>query len=203
MLIANHVHLLKLIAMSSVNKPNRRKEIKAKEALQAQFQLNISQNNNKFLSWLDSDTKTQDDSDFKISNNEFYDLPIIQNGSGLSSIEQGNLKVGDFLSSESDLLKLKTSNNVAVSVHKNSTNDSKAMTALKNNLRNNARNKIQQNSGPRNFKQTLKSKPQTKISDLKVQEDEDEDEDIAALKGRSVKKASVQLFGKKPKGRPF
>lgn len=200
--------------MSSIKKPNRRKEIKEKEELQAQFQLNISKNNNKILSWLNpglSSTSSKTVDDFLISNNAFFDLPIIQNGSGLSSVmDLQALKVGDFINSENDLLKLSTPANSSGSL--GGTNDSKAMAALKNSLRNKQRQKIEQrsqqkvpqNQQRKNFKQTLKAKPvETSTSKKHDGDDDDDDEDIAALKGRSVKKAVVQQFGKKKKGCPF
>ncbi|CAH2353949.1 nucleolar protein 19 [[Candida] railenensis] len=206
--------------MTQVTKVNRRKEIKAKEELQAQFQLAISKNNKKILSWLDSGDKESavasvsstsaaapNSYDFSASNNAFFDLPIVPNGSGLSSMDSSSFKVGDFINSkEGDISNLKTqSSNVGKTAP-----DSKAMTALKNNLRTKSRKtvetKFKEREGPKNFKQTIKKAKESGVSDSKAAKPEgedDDDEDIAALRSRSVKKSGIQQFGKKKGGRPF
>lgn len=204
--------------MTQVTKVNRRKEIKAKEELQAQFQLAISKNNKRILSWLDTGDKegavasvststTPDSYDFSASNNAFFNLPIVPNGSGLSSMDSSSFKVGDFINSkEGDISNLKTqSSNVGKTAP-----DSKAMTALKNNLRTKNRKivekKFKEREGPKNFKQTIKKAKELSASDSKVPKqevEEDDDEDIAALRSRSVKKSGIQQFGKKKGGRPF
>lgn len=198
--------------MSQVTKVNRRKEIKAKEELQAQFQLAISKNNKRILSWLDTGKNgkeepqsSADSYDFSSSNNEFFDLPIVPNGSGLSSVDSSSFKVGSFINSEGDVNNLKTQSS---NVGKNG-QDSKAMAALKNNLRNKSRKnvekKFQQRDGPKSFKQTIKkAKEQEAGPKIVKREPEDEEDDgVAALKSRSVKKGGIQLFGKKKGGRPF
>ncbi|CAK7900839.1 nucleolar protein 19 [[Candida] anglica] len=212
--------------MSEVTKPNRRKEIKAKEALQAQFQLAIARNHSKISSWLSPETSTATDANDSqvVDNSSFYNLPIIPNGSGLAAMGSGAgagagsggaglNKVGDFMAStEAGGMKKIKAQTQARAV--TASNESKAMTALRNNLRNKSRDNVQKKFGakqqqqqprPASFVKQQQQQQQQSKSHHRATDGDSDDEDMNALKSRSVKKSMPLAFGGKKKkgGRPF
>ncbi|CAK7903211.1 nucleolar protein 19 [[Candida] anglica] len=210
--------------MSEVTKPNRRKEIKAKEALQAQFQLAIARNHSKISSWLSPETSTATDAnDSQVDNSSFYNLPIIPNGSGLAAMGSGAgagsggaglNKVGDFMASTEagGMKKIKSQTQERAVT---ASNESKAMTALRNNLRNKSRDNVQKKFGakqqqqqqprPASFVKQQQQQQQQSKSHHRATDGDSDDEDMNALKSRSVKKSMPLAFGGKKKkgGRPF
>lgn len=125
-----------------MSKPNRRKEIKEKEELQAKFQLAMSQTNTRVLSWLQPLQKAAGETP-REGQKAFLDLPIIANGSGLCSLTEGagvQQLVGDFLATGT-ASKKDFPNEAPVRKEAGS----KAMHALMNKMRNSSKQKIRQN----------------------------------------------------------
>jgi len=165
-----------------MSKPNRRKEIKEKEELQARFQLSMSQNNSKALKWLKPVDSTSHLSTSSVEAN-FFELPIIPNGASLSNLTlaKAQKNIGDFVNGTEIKPQLKVPAKSQVS---------KPMSALMNKMRDQSRDKVKKNKP----KQVAKPVVSRDDSDL-------EDEQV---RNRSVKKSTPLLFdGKKKKGRPF
>lgn len=183
--------------MSHTAKGSRRKEIRAKEELQAQFQLAIANTNKTVVSWLppSAGDNAAAAATAATANSDFFNLPIVPTGVSLASMGQ-TAKVGDFLHEPTAVQATRT---------KGAGHNDKAMAALRNSLRNQSRQAHARNAGvakPTNVRQNLRQtlKPQTP-QPAPHDEDEDEDEDIAALKSRSLHKSTAaHQFGKK---RPF
>lgn len=199
-----------------MSKPNRRKEIKEKEELQAKFQLAISQTNTRVLSWLQPLQKPAGDAP-QDGQKSFLDLPIIANGTGLYSLKEGANEqrlVGDFLANGTGN---RPSAPNETPVRKEA--GSKAIHALMNKMRNSSKQKIRQNIIDRENSGRPKShnrgaRPGTGVhtdaaaagrSQLPLADEDDED-GAARHANRAVKKGTNSLFaGKvgKKKGRPF
>lgn len=195
---------------------SRRQEIKRKEELQARFQLAISNNNQKALSWL---KPHKDSSSTKLENVEdgtedsFLNLQIVPQGLSLSCKKnENNQKIGEFLSSK-DISKSKHQLNQQQQQQgiRNKTN-SKPMLALMNKLRDNNRKNIQQNHKSAQLLSNKKKFEVRKQKPSNLSEDEDdEDEDELDIRSRSAKKGSSLLLeqklnkgnGKKKGIRPF
>ena len=139
-IVLNIIHL----TMSHV------KEIKEKQALQAKFQLAINSTTNHVSSWLKPLKTTNQDSSSSsstVSNNDFFDLPIISGGSGLALSSDAHNKedintIGDYVKSGkslSSLNKKKTQQRSIHQIHKVHKDDSKALGALRNKMKNSSR----------------------------------------------------------------
>ncbi len=138
-IVLNIIHL----TMSHV------KEIKEKQALQAKFQLAINSTTNHVSSWLKPLKTTNQDSSSSstVSNNDFFDLPIISGGSGLALSSDLHNKedintIGDYVKSGkslSSLNKKKTQQRPIHQVHKVHKDDSKALSSLRNEMKNSSR----------------------------------------------------------------
>lgn len=180
-------------------KINRRKEIKEKEELQARFQFAIGQANTRVTKWLPNMKKKkeeeEEESNANGESNEFFNLPIIPNGSGLNSTTSG--KIGDFIRGEGRELTKK-----AEMPGPNKNSESKAMHALKNKMR----NQIRSNTPVRQVAKNKPSElPPKKKQESKVVSDEDESENEESRFSTQVKKANIPMakIGKRKKGRPF
>ncbi|ABN64904.1 predicted protein [Scheffersomyces stipitis CBS 6054] len=188
-----------------MSKVNRRKEIKDKEALQARFQLSISQNNAKALSWLKPST-SKTGQEHPISTESFLDLPIIPSGSSLTTLNNGNVsKIGDFMKNDGSMNAIKQESGPRAAK-----NASKPMLALMNKVRDYNKEKIRKN-GDNNVNNSASNHSLRNQKIRKVEkhpQDEDSDDESSILKARSVKKGSNMLLEnklgkKKMKGRPF
>ncbi|RLV93506.1 Nucleolar protein 19 [Spathaspora sp. JA1] len=172
---------------------NRRKEIQEKQSLQAQFQLALSQNEKRALSWLQPCQQPQEQNTVANTNDDdsFMNLPVIPQGAGLTS---GNSKntIGEFLSSD-DLKKNKPQPG---NEFRKTAVQSKPMIALMNKMRNTSREKVR--------KKVERVKQQTRENNQ--DNDDSEDEEVSELRARSVKKTTTGLLHnkiKKKSGRPF
>lgn len=145
---------------------SRAKEIKDNLALQAKIQNSFQNNTATVMSWLNPDTKNNSsagigEEQLNESKEEFFQLPVVQAGSGLSfqteavSAISGSEStdihtIGEFMNSDkkvSSLAKKKKRKTDSVmtsreSIHKISRNDTRAMVALKHKMRKDARKEI-------------------------------------------------------------
>lgn len=183
--------------MSHTAKGTRRSEIRAKEELQAQFQLAIANTNKTVLSWLlpGAGDNAAAAAPATAANSDFFNLPIVPPGVSLANVGQ-TAKVGDFLHEPTAVQATKT---------KGTGHNDKAMAALRNSLRSQSRQAHARNAGvakPSKVRQNLRQTLKTALRPEPLgNASTDEDEDIAALKSRSLQKSTVaQQFGKK---RPF
>lgn len=196
-----------------MSKPNRRKEIKQKEELQARFQFSLAQTNKLALNWLKplQDQSTKDATPDSESESSFYDMCIIPQGSGLLALERKDVsKIGDFINSND----LKKSNlQESENIKKSRTTTSKPMLALMNKMRDGQRSNIKKNYEHQRQQQRQKpqyqqiQKSQTVKPSPNDQDSDSDEEDRELLKSRSVKKGANIMFGGKLKGkkggRPF
>ncbi len=174
-IVLNIIHL----TMSHV------KEIKEKQALQAKFQLAINSTTNHVSSWLKPLKTTNQDSSSSstVSNNDFFDLPIISGGSGLALSSDLHNKedintIGDYVKSGkslSSLNKKKTQQRSIHQIHKVHKDDSKALSSLRNKMKNSSRLKQRD--------QLVQPKPQARPqqqqhSHQPIFNDSDSDEEI-------------------------
>lgn len=143
---------------------SRAQEIKEKLALQAAIQKSFQQDSTKVLSWLTPEGNKESGSglgetELNESKKDFFQLPVVQVGSGLSfQMESNNATtdstdihtLGEFIKSDkkvSSLAKKKKKREEAVheardSIHRISKDDTKAMIALKNKMRKTNRENI-------------------------------------------------------------
>lgn len=165
---------------------SRVKEIKEKQALQAKFQLAINSTTNHVFSWLKPLKTTNQDSSSSsstVSNNDFFDLPIISGGSGLALSSDAHNKedintIGDYVKSGkslSSLNKKKTQQRSIHQIHKVHKDDSKALSTLRNKMKNSSRLKQRD--------QWVQPKPQARPqqqqhSHQPISNDSDSDEEI-------------------------
>ncbi|CCH44790.1 hypothetical protein BN7_4358 [Wickerhamomyces ciferrii] len=132
------------------------KEIKQKQELQARFQLAVSSTQNHVANWLNTSNSTISSSSSS-SNNDFFNLPIISGGSGLSLSSLTSDKssddintIGEYIKtgkSVSSLNKKKQLNSKSKLLNMNKVNiqnDSKALNALRNKMKNSNRSKHNQ-----------------------------------------------------------
>lgn len=180
-------------------------EIKKKRELQTRFQLFHNDNTARVLSWLGNDNPNES-KELTGSKNAFFQLPVIQLGSGLNfdnTETQDNREdihtIGEFINSNkkvSTLLKKKKSgireqNNHVYKVH---TNDNKAMIALKHKMRTSKRkmlrHELKTNSQPQKSVVTI-SKTNNYDQDL----DNSDDDEHRPIK--HSKKTFNLLFNKK------
>ena len=190
---------------SPLSKPNRRKEIKEKEQLQARILFALAQNQKNIQSWLPPQKAEQKpDEDSSAASASFYDLPILPSGVGLSSLEgtseQKFGKVGDFINA--DINKVKE-HSIARSRQADS---SPAMAALRNKIRDNSRKEVkkkyeEKRRVPLGRKMMMNSLTTSREHTIRADPDSDSDEEAMLVKNRSAKKW-VQPMQKK-KGRPF
>lgn len=123
------------------------KEIKQKQELQAKFQLAINSTTNHVANWLTPlKSNVSQITETSNSNNDFFDLPIISGGSGLSlskdDIDEENINtIGEYIKSGksiSSLNKKKQQQQKSIngSMYKIQKTDSKALGALRNKMKN-------------------------------------------------------------------
>ncbi|CDO96132.1 unnamed protein product [Kluyveromyces dobzhanskii CBS 2104] len=194
---------------------SRAQEIKEKNALLAKFQNGFSSSTSKVLSWVDNFNTTTDQA--KAENNEskqeFFQLPVIQIGSGLSfdKSQMGDTAdirtIGEFIKSDkkvNSLAKKKRANKDVQqrnSIHRVKKDDSQAMVSLKNKIRNQERMKIRNElpragSAPKvNDGSRIQAKSTTSHSDSSS---DDEDMDPKIQK-HSKKQFGLLFAGKKSK----
>ncbi|KAL3228555.1 hypothetical protein RNJ44_02500 [Nakaseomyces bracarensis] len=147
---------------------SRADEIKEKLALQAKIQGSFQNDTAKVMSWL-SDKKEESDGGISVeqlneSKQQFFQLPVVQAGSGLSfqteaaaTMSGSNSAdihtIGEFINSDKKVSSLakkkKRRDNAATeprdSIHRISKNDTKAMVALKHKMRKGTREEIRKN----------------------------------------------------------
>lgn len=191
---------------------SRAQEIKDKLALQAKIQSSFQNDTAKVMSWLNPDAENKDGSSglgveqLNESKQEFFQLPVVQAGSGLSfqteavASKSGSDStdihtIGEFMNSDKKVSSLAKKKKRKMdseplsrdSIHKISKNDTKAMVALKHKMRKGVRQEIRKNID--------------KISELKTSRNDDDDDDDDEPKIEITKKKTFGLLfnGKKKK----
>lgn len=128
------------------------KEIKEKQALQARFQLAINSTSNHVSSWLKPSISSKPEttsSNISNTNDDFLNLPIISGGSGLSLTTDSHVQedintIGEYIKSGKSLSSLNKKRNQqsqrSISqLHKVHKTDSKALSSLRNKMKNSTR----------------------------------------------------------------
>ncbi|PVH18484.1 uncharacterized protein CXQ87_001414 [Candidozyma duobushaemuli] len=164
-----------------MSKVNRRKEIKEKEAFQLRFQLALNESNNTVANWLPK----QNEETEKPSGDDFLNLPILTNGSGLYELEEDDeaqKTISDFVNPEKDPQKVKVQEN------RQNQAGTKAMTALINKMRNDSRGRANNKDGQGPKKKETQKQKQKPVK-VEVESDSDEEERKISAQ-RSTKKAT-------------
>lgn len=201
---------------------SRAKEIQEKLDLQAKLQLAFGNRNAKVASWLDgSDDKSNEiekknyNEDMKYLNEskkQFFELPVVQIGSGLSfqSIENDSNTaddihtVGEFIESNKKISSLgkkkKRSDQTGHrDIYRVAKDDTKAMVALKRKMRQGKRESIKRNISEVSSSNS-KLKPHNNTSQNENHSNATSDDDDEPRVEKSVKKKAFGLlFSKKKK----
>lgn len=195
---------------------SRAQEIKEKQALLAKFQNGFSSSTAKVLGWIeDSKTSSNDlaKEDSNESKKEFFQLPVIQIGSGLSfenvqSTDDTDIHtIGEFIKSDkkvSSLAKKKRATKDVQqrnSIHRVRKDDSQAMVSLKHKIRNQERQKIR-NELPRGTnvsKDHSKNQYYTKSTSSHSDSSSDEEDMEPKVQKHSKKQFGLLFAGKKSK----
>lgn len=183
---------------------SRAKEIQEKLALQTKLQEAFNNNNSKILSWLNLDDKTntkleKDREELTESKHQFFNLPVIQQGTGIGigsheKDESGDIHtIGDFITSDkkvASLSKKKRRDPTATtkSIHRVSKNDTKAMVALKRKMRDSQRKEM---------RDKLDKPTPAKQSNTQNDDDFSEGENDAPVSKFSQKKFGLMFDGAK------
>ncbi|CAB4256124.1 similar to Saccharomyces cerevisiae YGR251W Essential protein required for maturation of 18S rRNA [Maudiozyma barnettii] len=211
---------------------SRAKEIQEKLALNAKLQIALNSNTSKVLSWLDSDKdddnkKRQSDDvdngkaytikDLEDSKKMFFQLPVVQIGSGLSMGDndsgdnEGSTDIhtiGEFVNSNkkiSSLAKKKKRSehlNERNNIYRVAKDDTRAMVALKNKIRSGRREDMRRNgpsSSAHNNTSTSNNKDSSKGT--MIGSDGDSSDDDGSRRIAHSKKSVNLLFNGKKKGR--
>lgn len=189
-------------------------EIKEKQELQAKIQRGFNSSTDKVSSWLREDSNSQNtvqSTKIDESKAQFFQLPVIQIGSGLSFENTEDLDnadihtIGEFIQSDkkvSSLSKKKRSNKELQqknSIYRIRKDDSGAMVSLKHKIRNQERQKLW-NSLPN--QNDYKAKIQQDSSNNKTAKNDQlasDEEDGPEFQKHSKKKFGLLFSGKKPK----
>lgn len=192
---------------------SRAKEIEEKRALQTKLQVVFNSSRSKVLSWLEEydDDKSMDSSAINKSREQFFNLPVVQTGSGISFEQIGETDtndihtIGEFMESDKSVKSLskkkRTNGEIQQrnSIYRIQKNDSTAMVSLKNKLRNGNRQKIRRDlpkQDDRKLKLTVRNKGLAAPEKNDASSSEDEDPCIQ----KHVKKQFGLMFtGKKGK----
>lgn len=209
---------------------SRAKEIQEKLALNAKLQAALSANTSKVLGWLGDSRDEKDSSesqykekdqaysikDLEDSKKMFFELPVVQIGSGLNMGDSGAddaassdiHTIGEFVKSNKKISSLakkkKRSENLNErnNIYRVAKDDTRAMVALKNKIRSGRREEMRRN-GLLESRKTSGTKD-TRPSNNRGKQDESDDESSDDDEGRrpaAAKKSVNLLFGSKKKGR--
>ncbi|CUM62790.1 uncharacterized protein PRCAT00000348001 [Priceomyces carsonii] len=184
-----------------MSKAERRKDIKRKEDLQARFKFALSQNNSKVSNWLKAPT----DQDLNENRDKsFLDLPVIQNGGGLSSSSyESGRRVKDFISADNSMIQKSQKHDKLAPKQQGS---SRALDSLMNRMRSENRSKVKKattSNDQKSISTSANSNNSNQSNKKDVHEEDSDDDD--ALRHRTVRKGSNLLFESKMKKsrRPF
>lgn len=192
---------------------SRSQEIKEKQALLAKFQHGFGNSTSKVLEWIDGSSSVQEQENK--SKDDFFQLPVIQIGSGLSFSDTKDINdtdihtIGEFIKGDkkvSSLAKKKRTNKDIQernSVHRVRKDDSQAMVSLKNKIRNQQRQKIRNElpkdkKGSNNVNDKKQSQMQLQPS-VDAESSSDEEADIREQKHNKKKTGLLLFTGKKSK----
>lgn len=205
---------------------SRAKEIQEKLALNAKLQLAFSSNTAKVLSWLDDDDddaakdKKNSDivknaayniADLEDSRKQFFQLPVVQIGSGLSMDTTGTdgnaasndiHTIGEFMNSDKKISTLAKKKKRAEDLQRNNIyriakDDTRAMIALKNKIRSGKRQEM------RRYGTAADTITNTNTKTNKDDDDDDDSSDDGPSRSQRHPKKTVGLLfdGKKKKRR--
>lgn len=187
---------------------SRAKEIQEKLDLQAKIQLSLSNQSSKVVSWLKPSTNADgENDDLKTSQMDFFQLPVIQVGSGLNMEDDNDTQtqsdihtIGEFIKSDKKVASLAKKRQykqsadskqsyVRNNIHRIAKDDTKAMVALKRKMRKEIINKN------RNTREST-----TKDNDTS-EDDDDDDDDRHSKHKQTAKKKTMGLLFQSKKGK--
>ena len=209
---------------------SRAKEIQEKLALNAKLQEALSSNTSKVLSWLDGGKDEKDTSessykekhqaysikDLEDSKKMFFELPVVQIGSGLNMGESDANNdasadihtIGEFVKSNKKISSLakkkKRSENLNErnNIYRVAKDDTRAMVALKNKIRSGKREEMRRNGAVESRKQgDAKDSKYTSNRSKQEEADDESSDDDRDRKPVAAKKSVNLLFGSKKKGK--
>ncbi|SMN22379.1 similar to Saccharomyces cerevisiae YGR251W NOP19 Essential protein required for maturation of 18S rRNA [Maudiozyma saulgeensis] len=210
---------------------SRAKEIQEKLALNAKLQIALNSNTSKVLSWLGGEQDEEKNKDSNGTKNEqaynikdledskkmFFQLPVVQIGSGLSigdsTDNEGSTDIhtiGEFVKSNkkvSSLAKKKKRSehlNERNNIYRVAKDDTRAMVALKNKIRTGRREDIRRNgpsSNARNGTTNTVNNNRGSSKDSANESGDESSEDEAIRKITHSKKSVNLLFNGKKRGR--
>jgi hypothetical protein len=173
------------------------REIKQKQDIQARFQLALGQSTTQVSSWLNpSASSHQETVDDDPSKSDFFALPIIADGSGLSLSDEINNDadintIGDYVKSGKSLRSLRNKKKNTPNGHHIQRTDSRALNALKNKMRTSIRSRANEKVNQSISQQLLSKKTVKRIAN-----DSDSDDDIPVPK--TTKKTFKSILDSKP-----
>ncbi|CAL9729521.1 nucleolar protein 19 [Monosporozyma unispora] len=188
---------------------SRAKEIQEKLDLQAKIQLSLSNQSSKVESWLNNEKITNDNNndELKHSQLDFFQLPVIQIGSGLNMENNDDIStqsdihtIGEFIKSDKKVSTLskrrqyKQSNDskqsyVRNNIHRIAKDDTKAMIALKRKMRKDIMSK------------SKTARDTTNNNNNDDSDSSDDDEDRHSKHNQTTKKKTMGLLFQSKKGK--
>lgn len=195
---------------------SRAREIQEKLDLQAKIQLSLSNQSSKVVSWLNPSTNANanananaENDELKTSQLDFFQLPVIQVGSGLNMEDDNDQQtqsdihtIGEFIKSDKKVASLAKKRQykqsadskqsyVRNNIHRIAKDDTKAMVALKRKMRKEIINKN------RNTKESATTTSTTDTNN----DDSSDDEDRHSKHKQTAKKKTMGLLFQSKKGK--
>ncbi|CCE61606.1 hypothetical protein TPHA_0A05320 [Tetrapisispora phaffii CBS 4417] len=201
---------------------SRAKEIQEKLDLQAKLQVSFSKTNEKVLEWLNPGKGEEEDDKIEKDGNElidsrkaFFNLPLVQTGSGINFSTATNFEskpediytIGDFINTEKKINTLAKQKSRSQrdssgrgSIYRVAKDDTKAMVTLKRKMRQGNRNNRYENKNePHNLKGNkngykAENKPQDQYCDNADDASDYSSDEEKMVAERSKKKSLNLLF---------
>ncbi|CCD23123.1 Nop19p NDAI_0B00890 [Naumovozyma dairenensis CBS 421] len=199
---------------------SRAQEIQEKLDLQAKLQLALSNKSSKVAAWLESSTdetkdrskEIEDAKELEDSKNAFFNLPVVQIGSGLHFAYNETSKddihtIGEFINSDkkiSSLSKKKKRNeptDVRNDIYRIAKDDTKAMVALKRKMRHGQKMALRQDLAESVNKKTSVEPESRNTSNAKNDAHSSSDDEADMRNQKSTKKTFGLLFNGNKKRR--